>query len=76
MSSLSQAARAYAAHALGLDEDRTALCNVASTGAGCTSPTIPKAAPATANAANAFLTKALSPSSAVHHYAATNQPTK
>ena len=41
------------------EKDLTALCEVASTGAGCNSPTSHRADTATANNANAFVTIAL-----------------
>ena len=43
------------------EKDLTALCDVASTGAEGNSPTTQRAAPATANTANAFLANALPP---------------
>ena len=39
------------------EKDRTALCDVASTGAECNRPATPTTATATANNANAFLVK-------------------
>ena len=41
----------------GAEKDRTALCDVASTGAECNRPATPTTATATANNANAFLIK-------------------
>ena len=60
------------------EKDRTARCDVASTGAGCTSPINHRADAATANSANAFVTSALSllPAPALHAPAPSNQPAK